>query len=206
MNAAGLAVVEITRLDDELLLPWLDLYETAFPPDQKVLVSHFLRLLQERAAGRDNGQLMLAAQDANGFAGLAFYQLLPEAALAHLWYLAIAAERRGHHLGAALYYEIVARVQRAGARALFLEVEDPAQATTAQQAALAVRRIGFYRRLGARLLGGVHYLQYVGAHQPEIPMHLMAHTWPAATPAWAYTEAKRLFGDFLSQTGELSLT
>jgi len=206
MKAAGLAVVEITRLDDELLLPWLDLYETAFPPAQKVLVSHFVRLLKEWAAGHDDGQRLLAAQDADGFAGLAFYHLLPKAALAHLWYLAIVSERRGQGLGAALYCEIVARVQRAGARVLFLEVEDPAQATTAQQAALALRRIGFYRRLGARLLGGIYYLQHVGAHQPEIPMHLMAHTWPAATPAWAYTEAKRLFGDFLSQTGELSLT
>ena len=30
------------RLDDDLLFPWLDLYETAFPPTEKVLVSSFL--------------------------------------------------------------------------------------------------------------------------------------------------------------------
>ena len=28
-----LTFVEITRLDDPILLPWLDLYETAFPPN-----------------------------------------------------------------------------------------------------------------------------------------------------------------------------
>jgi hypothetical protein len=38
-SIAALSLSEIRSLDDPLLLPWLDLYETAFPPRERNLES-----------------------------------------------------------------------------------------------------------------------------------------------------------------------
>ena len=43
--AEPLFFVPIEDLHDELLLPWLDLYETAFPPTERVLISTILENL-----------------------------------------------------------------------------------------------------------------------------------------------------------------
>ena len=54
---------ELTSLEDGLLLPWLDLYETAFPPYEKVLVSHFLSLLKSKNSDQGKAEFVLRAQE-----------------------------------------------------------------------------------------------------------------------------------------------
>jgi hypothetical protein len=72
-------------------------------------------------------------------------------------------------------------------------------------AALAERRIGFYRRLGARVLTGIEYLQRVGPHQPPVPMHIMVQCAGICAADEVYGWAKGLFGDAVRQVGELGL-
>lgn len=42
-----LEFLELTRIDEPLLLPWLDLCELAFPPNERMLVSYHLNLLAD---------------------------------------------------------------------------------------------------------------------------------------------------------------
>ena len=130
MDAQGsqpIRFVEITSLQDELLLPWLDLYETAFPAPERVLVSKHLLVL--RGTPEEPGEHhLLAALSGNGsFAGLARYQVLPDLGVAYLWYLATTPTVRNQGVGAKFYQEIVRRVTGPAVRALVIDVEIPAQ-------------------------------------------------------------------------------
>jgi GNAT superfamily N-acetyltransferase len=222
-SSEQLRFLELTSLQDDLLLPWLDLYETAFPAAERVLVSKHLLALKgvPDVPGEHH---MLAALDGNAsFAGLARYQVLPDLGAAYLWYLATAPELRNQGVGTKFYQEIVRRVTGpagwAGLRALVIEVEIPARAgegegvagaaensAVAAERALAQRRIAFYRRQGARLMEGIHYLQSVGRHQAPIPMHIMFHAFGALDAAQAFALARSLWGDQVSQVGKLRLT
>jgi GNAT superfamily N-acetyltransferase len=217
--------VELTSLQDDLLLPWLDLYETAFPAAERVLVSkHLLALKGASDADEPGEHHILAALAGNAsFAGLARYQVVPDLGVAYLWYLATSPELRSQGVGTKFYQEIVRRVAGPAVRTLAIEVEMPARASGGEGAAaaaeksavsaeralaeraLAQRRITFYRRQGARLLEGIHYLQSVGRHQAPIPMHLMFHAFGALDAAQAFALARSLWGEQVKQVGELRL-
>lgn len=205
MESEPLALVEIRDLNDPLLLPWLDLYETAFPPSEKVLVSNHLRLLRAKASGEAADQVLIAALQGETLVGMARYDLDREAGALGLWYLAVTAEARSRGLGARIYGELVSRARELGLRALVFEVEHPEETHSPEEGALAVRRIGFYRRQGARLLEGVSYTQQVGSHQPPIPMHVMIHALEEMTPEEAFVLGELVLGDTLVRTGELGL-
>lgn len=194
------SITAITRLDDDLLLPWLDLYETAFPANERMLVSFYLRLLKEQWPNHH----LLAIQREGQFVGLTHYVVIAEHHLAWLWMFAVTPEARNHGLGAAIYREIVGRLP-VGTVAMLLEVERPDLAHTAADRQLAERRIAFYRRQGARLLDGVHYVQSVGPHQLPLAMHIMVHPLQPVDAPTAFRLAHTLFGDAITQTGELSL-
>ncbi len=195
-----LSITPITHLDDDLLLPWLDLYETAFPPAERMLVSFYLRLLKEKWAGHH----LLAVQREGVFVGLVHYVVIAEHHLAWLWMFAVTPQARNNGLGTAIYRQIVGRLP-AETVAMFLEVERPDLAPTEAERRLAERRIKFYRRQGAQLLAGVHYVQSVGPHQPPLPMHVMVHPLRPMDAATAFHLARAIFGDVITQSGELSL-
>jgi GNAT superfamily N-acetyltransferase len=216
--------VELTSLQDDLLLPWLDLYETAFPAAERVLVSkHLLALRGESDPDEPGEHRLLAALAGNAtFAGLARYQVLPDLGVAYLWYLATAPEVRNQGVGTKFYQEIVRRARgpavQAAMQAMVIEVEIPAQPGGGEGAsaaaenpaveaerALAQRRIAFYRRQGARLLEGIHYLQTVGRHQAPVPMHVMFHAFAALDAGQAFALARSLWGEQVNQVGELRL-
>ena len=197
---------EITGLKDGLLLPWLDLYETAFPPNEKVLVSHFLSLLRTKEAGQGKDEQMLAAVDSSrSLLGLACCQRMPQTGLAVLWYLAVHPGARNHGLGGQFYDHIVSLVDKPPCRAPLLEVEIPELGKTAEQIGLAKRRINFYRRHGAYLLQGVDYLQTIGWHQPPTPMYIMVHPFQPLDVTACFELAKAYAGDALTQSGRLAL-
>lgn len=198
-----LAFKEITDINDDLLPSWLDLYETSFPSEEKMLVSTFLRQLKLKAEGRAQDWHMLAALDEQGeFVGLLCYQVRADTRVALFWYLATLPELRGGGIGAACYGEVVRRSQQDGAALMLLEVELPEESADAD---LARRRIEFYRRQGAKLLLGVRYMQSVGEHAPPIPMNMMIHPFESITPTQAFEAAKSYFEDDLQQVGELAL-
>lgn len=194
---------EITDVRDDLLMPWLDLYETSFPPEEKMLVSTFLRRLKLKARGDEPDWHMLAALDGEGeFVGLLCYEARPETGIAAFWYLATLPNLRGGGIGSACYREVARRARESGARMMLLEVELPEESADPD---LARRRIEFYRRQGVKLLRGIHYMQSVGEHQPSIPMNIMIHPFEPVTPADAFEAARIYFEEGLKQVGELGL-
>jgi GNAT superfamily N-acetyltransferase len=192
----------ITSLDDPWLLPWLELYETAFLPHERVLVAGLLMQIRDQSLGNNYPAYFSAWIGADDeFKGMAYYEMDREIGL--LWYLAIDPRWRNLGLGADFYRALLKDVQKQGGRMLLFEVEIPAEIQEPEQRLLAERRIRFYQRQGAFLLDGISYKQYVGSHQPLTPMHLMVHPLESLTPQQAFDLARLVFGDNLQQTGEL---
>ncbi len=203
MTPEILHFTEINNVHDDLFLDWLDLFEISFPPNEKLLFSTLVRMLKNKSLGDAERMHMAVIQNEAGrTVGMTLYQLQPEKALAALWYLATHPSERGKGLGARIYQQIVGQLDPALYKALILEVEIPGEPQASVQ---AERRIQFYKRNGAYLLKGIHYLQDIGWHQPPTPMHIMIHPLRALTPEQAFDLAKVVFEDLLKQTGKLEL-
>ena len=204
MLTNSLTLAEIKNPDDDLFLPWLDLFETSMPASEKMLVSYFLRLLKDKKEGMARLEYLFAALDQNNeFLGLTHYQLVDDKKLAWLWYIAIVPALRNKGWGGKLYQAVVSKVNTS--RALFFEVEIPEIQDGIDKSEIARRRMEFYRRQGARLLRGIHYMQHVGPHQEPIPMHIMVHTFQPANEQVIFDWAKVIFQDDLTQIDALSL-
>lgn len=196
---------EITDLNDDLLLPWLDLYEISFPPEEKVFVSYFLALLKDKAKGLHADSHMMAAIDADErLVGLMRFDANLEMRIAYLWYLAVSPDAQGCGIGSACHEEVLKRSREAGARAAVMEVEIPEEIVDLQHRKRAEMRIEFYKRHGALLLHGIRYIHSVGPHQPEIPLYIMVCPFESVTPLEAFDMAKWLFGDSVTQIGDLA--
>lgn len=205
-RADSVRCVEIVDAGNPLFLSWLDLYETAFPACERALVSDLLRALAEKARGAATNLRFLAfLDDAGESDGMALVSA-PAGAAAWLWYFAVRPSGRCRGLGSAFYREIARQVQMAGCPGMVLEVEIPPGEPGEAGQEEAVRRIAFYRRLGARLLGGIDYWQRVGWHQAPVPMHVMVHSFdPAADAGAAFALAQSVFQDAIRQVGDLTL-
>jgi GNAT superfamily N-acetyltransferase len=204
MENASLDIRELHDLNDELLLPWLDLYETAFPPEERNLVSDVLRALKPGLAASRNHHVLAATGPTGQLLGIAMYSCEPGNPVAIFWYLAMTPAARGRGYGSQFYQDVVLRVRTAGCALAFLEVEIPERTTTAEARQMADARIRLYRRLGARLLCGISYVQAVGPHHDPIPMHLMVHLMVDLTAEAAFSLGQRAFGAYVTQTGLLS--
>jgi GNAT superfamily N-acetyltransferase len=135
-----------------------------------VLVSTLLGVLKRRWLARMYQHLLSALDEEDRPVGMAMYSAPPEAPAANLWYLAVEPRARNNGIGVTIYREILRRIAAPVRQVLVYEVEIPdGQDTYAQH------RIHFYQRQGAHQLKGIHYMQYVGWHQPPMPMHLMVH-------------------------------
>ncbi len=205
----NLHITEINDLYDDLLLPWLDLYETAFPPIERMLVSFYLRLLRAKGEGPWSDHHLLAVQREGVFVGLAHYVMISAHNIGWLWMFAVTPEARNQGVGAAMYDKLLHRLP-AETVALLIEVERPDLAHTEAERQLAERRIAFYHRQGARLLEGVHYIQSVGPHQPSLPMHVMLHPLQPLDAETAFCLACAAFGsgagdESITQIGPVSL-
>jgi GNAT superfamily N-acetyltransferase len=200
---APITLVPLAGLSDPHLLSWMELYELSFPPSERLLIASMLALAAEQAQGGPRNEWLLSALADDGFVGLVHYATFPERRLAGLWGLATKPGLRGRGLGAEIYAALRARSAAEGCDALIFEVERPDLAETDEARQFAERRIGFYTRLGARLLTGIEYWQWVGPHQPPVSMRVMVHPVAERAPEQGFAWAKALFGDALRQVGAL---
>ena len=200
MNAPHISLVEIKVPTHPLFHQWLDLYETAFSPSEKLLVSTILKMLEE-SRKKSPHHLMAITDQNDAFAGMMLYETKSDVGLALLWYLAIQPERRNQGIGSLIFQELLRRLNPSIYRALFFEVEIPAKKNREE----AERRIAFYQRNGAFLLRGIHYLQNIGWHHPPTPMHIMMHPLIPMDAEQAFALAKIPFGDALQKRGVLAL-
>ncbi len=194
MDTGAIECRELLGIDDPLLPAWLTLYETAFPACERVLCASFLRLLQAKASGEREHEHLLAALFERRFAALGNYVTRPGARGAYLVYLATVPELRGKGMGAEMYAEIVRRVraQDPTSRGIVIEVESPDEPST-EDPEMARRRIGFYKRQGARVLGGVEYWQGVPG-QRAIRMCVMVHPFVEMSARQGLTFARAVLG------------
>lgn len=207
MPNPSLIAHELTSIEDRYLFPWLDLFELSFEPGEKVLVSSILKVLRKKAQGEYGDHLLLAGLESDeSFVGMSYLHLIENKRTGIIWYMAVLPELRGKGYGGSLYKLTIQKCRELEYDGVFLEVEIPELQQTQEKRVLAERRIGFYRRLGVRLLEGVEYWQEVGSHQPPTQMSLMFHPFNQPNPNQVYLLAKLLFRDSLSQTGDLRLS
>ena len=92
----------------------------------------------------------------------------------YIWYLGIREDKRGAGLGVVLYNHIRRFVEENGCCALTyeIEIEDEIRGRIGDEAACnAARRRRWYKDLGAKAIGGIHY-QYEGGGIWEVMVHL----------------------------------
>ncbi len=199
-------LTDIRSLEDERYDAYLDLYQTSFPLNEQMLVSALNRTVREIASGEETASaIVVAPDDAGEVVAMAHYEAYDERRGAVLWYLAVALGKRGIGIGSGVYKAITARIlrERPSTRAFVYEIERPEDAE-GHHRTLAERRIAFYRRNGAKLLGGIRYTQSVG-WQPPVPMHVMVHEFERLSPEAAYEMARSLLGEAVEQVGPLAL-
>jgi ribosomal protein S18 acetylase RimI-like enzyme len=198
-----ISFVRILSLYNDLIMPWLDLYETAFPPNERILVSSILKRISDNHNAPAKGIYTAAIlnQD-NQFIGMSMVELPAGKPVGILWYVAVTPGQRSRGWGSKIYRGIVSQINPEIYKALVFEVEIPGQPDSSPE---AERRIRFYQKNGARLLTGIHYLQSVGWHQPPTPMHIMIHPLQPMDAETAYEMAKSIFGASLQKTGVLAL-
>lgn len=199
-----LRFVDITDANDELFIRWLELYEIAFPPEERILAADFLKLLKEKSQGEWPESYIQAATDEDGrFVALLRYDLVREREAGYFWYLAVHPDARNGGVGAECFAHVVKGATEAGLKAVVFEVEVPKHFEDPTRRELAQRRIGFYRRQGALMLTGIHYMQQL-PHQPAIPLHVMVRPIQPVTPQEVFDLAQRLL-EGVNQVGELGL-
>ncbi len=206
---ATFTIEEIGHIEHPAWAGWNEIYYESFPLNERMSDEYLQNLLNSIAAGEETNTHILAMHSGNvsHVLGIAYYEAYPESQTGFLWYLATRSGERGQGLGANVYHEVLRRLQDEGAQALLFEVEMPevARHESPEQGALAERRIAWYQRQGAKLLGGVQYFQTVDSCPDATEMHVMVHPLGEVTPEEAFVMAKAVFEDSISQTGVLSL-
>ena len=115
-----------------------------FAPDEVKTMAHILPLWQQQLyTGYYTG---MAGGD---FRSYALLVLQPKQNLVLLDYFAIHPGCRGKGYGSRVLSQLVNKRLPYWVRAMYVEIEDPATATTPAQAQLRQRRLQFYTRLGA---------------------------------------------------------
>jgi hypothetical protein len=112
-------------------------------------------------------------------------------------YMAVSPDAVSSGHGQQMFHEVIRRLRMddASPRLLLFEVQKPKVAgRSSTRFQDAGRRLSFYRRLGARILAGVDYVQRIPG-QPGVPMHLMHLPLTTSSRAGeALLAAKSLFG------------
>ncbi|HEX9017592.1 MAG TPA: hypothetical protein VF806_00290 [Anaerolineaceae bacterium] len=204
MVETSIRVEEICHPGDPLLLDWLDLYEQAFPPFERVLVSRVLRQVAMIERGQETDNHILAAVDASSrLVGLMWIRKLLDMPVAFLWYFATVPEVRGLGMGAE-FYRWLLRFLQPDVQALVYDVEDPRLLAAPEKQEIARRRIAFYQRQGARLIGGIRYIASVAPYKPGVEGRLMAHPLVDGLSVQdALALAQPTLGDWITPVGEI---
>lgn len=180
-------VREVVSPADPAIAAIKRIYESSFPPEQRVDDDLFDALLEDRVSDtgpKDEIGCLLVAVSGDSVLGFAcgYLYLTSDVAavyLGYLLYLAVDTKLRGGGVGSKLYQAVSAILQTAveqrdGVLAgLIFEVERP-ELASGQDRLIRKRRLAFYQRFGAAVVPGINYVMPpVGPGMPSAPMHLM---------------------------------
>ncbi len=115
------------------------------------------------------------ARDAGGVIGFSILFVPPGEGFALLEYMAVAIERRGGGVGAALFRRTVEEATTRGGGALPVVIEVDSDGETSTDQAMRARRLHFYRRLGCATIAGLRYLMPLEGAGAAPEMVLMIH-------------------------------
>jgi GNAT superfamily N-acetyltransferase len=203
-DPSALQFREIERFDDPALPAFLDLYETAFPASERVPVSDIINVLLARQQGKAGNDHLLAAVDGSGsLAGMAWVEIIRRCSAAYLIYIAVVSPLRGSGAGSRMMEEIVRRLRQEepSLQAIIIELDDPA-GYAGEEREIAEKRIRFYRRLGAKLLTGIHYIQRVEFFPEGVPMRVAVLPLQEITPERAFEIARGVLGKSMKRVSE----
>jgi hypothetical protein len=99
-----------------------------------------------------------------------------------LEYMAVAADRRNHGLGAELFRRTVERAVTPAERRLPVLLEVDSDREDASDRALRTRRERFYRRLGCLRIAGLRYLMPLAGEGPPPEMDLLVYAAEPLSP------------------------
>jgi len=206
-----LTIRPIVSTNDPAWPKWYEIYTYSFPPDERVTETYFLNVFEKMLSGEEVFEQVLVmeeqpasitSRDAQVVA-IAFIEQVPSRGLCFLWYLATSTAVRNQGHGTGLYHWIIDQFKaNKKLKQMLFEVDMP---ETADEPDLATRRINWYRRLGAQLVHGIKYRQYISPDIPPKEMFLMVHPLESLEPANVYATAKDYFGEYLEQRGPLAL-
>jgi GNAT superfamily N-acetyltransferase len=172
---------ELTDLNSAWGQQALAIYENAFPIEERETLDSLTDTVThaETRAETHHFRVMLGA-DAQ-VQGIAIFTTVHAQYMAFLRFIAIHAELRSQGYGRWLLRDVVQQVKRDGVRrsgfpylGVVLEVERPGEAANADDKAIRERRIGWYRRNGAKLFADVDLITPPAAHDlPPMHYHVM---------------------------------
>jgi GNAT superfamily N-acetyltransferase len=156
------------------------LYDSAFPSTEREPRSVILETLR-----RGGGVVVRVRQNRNTV-GLALAHMLRHPPVLFIVYLAVAAELRSRHIGAALFEKLWKEGRRRysdeglQAEGMVWEVDIPERTASEQSLQQSRRRIAFFERMGGHLLPGAYFQPPVDGIHP-VPMHLMFRPAPGSS-------------------------
>ena len=201
----------IVSTDDPAWLEWHEIYTYSFPADERVPEAYFLNVFEQMLLGEAVFEQVLVMEEqpasvTNGrtqVVAIAFIEQVPTHGLCFLWYLATSTAVRSQGHGTQFYHWILDQFKaNKQLKQMLFEVEIP---ETADEPDLAARRINWYRRLGAQLVLGINYRQFISPDIPPKEMFLMVHPLDSIESANVFASAKAYFGEYIEQRGPLAL-
>lgn len=213
-NTVPMTFREIEQFDDPCLTIYLDLYETAFPAEERIPVSNFVEVLlaKQQDAGEDYHLLIatvtLPTQTTEYLAVMSRIDVDRDCDLAYLISIAVIPRLQGEGYGDRMIEEILQRLKNdpAPVAALLVEVDDPDKYEDEEDREIAEEQVEFYRGFGARYLDGIEYIKTVAFYPEGSPMKLGFIPLRNITPEEAFAAAECLLGETVKKTGNLAFS
>ncbi len=182
---------------------WKEIYLSSFPENERMSDNFFEDVFSQKGLNEDNTITVLAVVDSEDpFAvlGIVVHEIVEEERYAFVWYLAVAEEYRSSGIGSGVYSQLLAQFKSRNCDCLLYEVEIPEEGDSTHSQAR--RRIKFYERQGARVLGGYHYMQSVDNGSDPIPMYIMIHLFRTLDFNEMFDACKSCFQSEFTPSGE----
>lgn len=196
----------IRTISDPVLPDVFDIYQQSFPHYEQIRASYFLRYLHSPDSEENNRFHYYCLKSETEIIGFSFFEIGDEVRdlgkPGYIWYLGIREDKRGTGLGVVLYNHIRRFVVEKECCALTyeIELEDEIRGRIGEEAARnAARRRTWYKNLGAKAIGGIHY-QYEGGGIWEV----MVHPFNEIAPQDALDLAMGTIDGAYQLTGEVS--
>ena len=147
-------VKEILDVDSTEFQQSLQIYSSSFPPVETKPIDRIKNMLRD-----DENYHLYVAINKNKVLGFSLLYVFKNLGIALLDYMAVAPEYQGKGIGSIIFWHNIHELESKISRpiGLFLEVQRE-DGVDAIEAIRRKRRLGFYTKLGVRLLEGVNYL------------------------------------------------